>query len=52
MAPVMEAVGYFKGELGGLIWFILFYFTVLNPQDRKMTVTTDKLVRCLVRDVL
>ena len=26
MAPVMEPVGYFKGELGGLIWLISFYF--------------------------
>lgn len=49
MATVIEPVGYFKGELGGLIWFILFSFPVLNPWDKKMTVTTDKLVRCLVR---
>lgn len=48
MATVIEPVGYFKGELGGLIWFILFSFPVLNPWDKKMTVTTDKLVRCLV----
>lgn len=52
MAPVMEPGGYFKVELGGLIWFILFYSPALNPWDRRMTVTTDMLVRYLVRDVL
>lgn len=51
MAAVIEPVGYFKGELGGLFWFILFSFPVLNPWDSRMTVTTDKLVRCLVREV-
>lgn len=48
MATVIEPVGYFKGELRGLIWFILFSFPILNPWDKKMTVTTDKLVRCLL----
>lgn len=27
MAPVMEPGGYFKVELGGLIWFILILFS-------------------------
>lgn len=48
----MEPVGYFKGGAGGLIWFILISFPILNPWDRKVTVTIDKLVRCLVRGVL
>lgn len=59
MVTLMAPLGFSGGGGGGhLIWFIFFFlsprlsFLIPNPRDRKMTVTTDKLVRCLVGDVL
>lgn len=50
------AVIFYFGGGEGLFGFILFcflsFFSILNPRDGKMTVTTDELVRCLVEDVL
>lgn len=46
--------GFFGDGWGGYLVYLLFsfFFLIPNPGDRKMTVTTDKLVRCLVGDVL
>lgn len=35
MAPVMETGGYFKVELGGLIWFILVLFSRAQPMGQE-----------------
>lgn len=53
----MAAVGFCFWRGGGgrrayLVYLILLSFLVPNPRDRKMTVTTDRLVRWLVGDVL
>lgn len=56
MVTLMAPVGFSGGGGGHLIWFIFFFFPPAFlfsfPRDRKMTVTNDKLVRCLVGDVL
>lgn len=54
MVTLMAAVGFLVMGGGVYLVYLLFsfFFLIPNPGDRKMTVTTDKLVRCLVGDVL